>query len=132
MLIKGKIIKVRFVKNYASAHNHVVIGRVVDESDCYLLLECRTLHFGTLVRNRSRIEHGAKALRALPWHRIEVLHVLDDEVDWASDLTIDDDGYVSTKGNRPERLLRLIGRNPPQGAMMRRTSIYEAEEATKS
>ena len=127
-MLKNKIVKVRFVKNYASAHNHIAVGRVVDECDHYLLLDCRTIHFGKVVRNHSRIEHGAKAQRALPWHRIEVLHVLDDEVDWASDLAIDDDGYVATKKGRPERLLKLVGRAVPRGAATAHTSIFETRE----
>ena len=131
MSLKDKIVTVRFIKNYASAHNHIAVGRVVDESDHYLLLECRTIHFGKLVRNPSRIEHGETSLRALPWHRIELMHVLDDDTDWASELTMDERGYISLSNGGQRPLLKLSGRKPPRGAAKQDPFICEREEGVE-
>lgn len=124
-MLKDKIVKVRIVKNYASARNHIVIGRVLDECDNYLILECRTIHFGKLVRNRSRIEHGAKSLRALPWHRVEVMHILDDDTDWESELITNERGYISLADSSETPLLKMTGRKPSHYSAHEEDSICE-------
>jgi len=118
-MLNDKIVKIRWVKNYASASNHIGIGRVADETEQYLTVECRTLHFGKLIRERSRINHGHVGLRAIPWNRIEVIHVLDDDTDWKADYTIDADGNLVINNKHRTLIAETKGRHLPAGEMLR-------------
>ena len=42
----GKIWKIRTVKEYTDAHNHILVGRVLAITDSYVRLHCRSYHFG--------------------------------------------------------------------------------------
>jgi hypothetical protein len=70
------------VKNYPSAHNHVAIGIVEEETPVYLRLVCRTYHFGSFVGGKKGVVQGEKCRRLIPWSRIEVIHELPSGTDW--------------------------------------------------
>jgi len=118
-MLKDKIVKMRWVKNYASANNHIAVGRVAEESEHCLIAECRTLHFGKLVRDRSRVKHGDACLRAIPWGRIEVIHVLEDDTDWKADFKIAHDGSLILDNKQGTLIATTKGRNLPKGETRR-------------
>jgi hypothetical protein len=118
-MLKDKIVKIRWVKNYASANNHVAIGHVVDETDHYLIADCRTFHFGKLIRDRSRIKAGKPCHRAIPWNRIEVIHVLADDTDWKVDFKVDVNGNLILDNKHKTLIAKTKGRHLPEGETCR-------------
>ena len=40
--IERKIWKIRTVKAYPEAHNHIIIGHVLERTDSYVRLDCKT------------------------------------------------------------------------------------------
>jgi len=101
--LKGKIVRLRWVKNYKEACNHVAIGKVIEENYRYLMLEGKTFHFRSLVNINGTgqgVRTGDLAVRVIPWSMIEVLHVLPKGCDFANSRPLfDDDGnlYLNNK-----------------------------------
>lgn len=115
-MLKDKIVKIRWVKNYASARNHIAVGLVKGETQHCLVVECRTFHFGKLVRDRSRVEHGDVSIRAVPWNRIEVVHVLEEDTDWKVDFMMDEENGDLILDNKQNTLIAKVkGRHLPAG-----------------
>ncbi len=71
-----KIWKIRTVKNYPEAHNHLLIGEVLESNQSYIRLDCRTYHFGKNVNSAKDVRIGTKGVRILPWNRIELINEL--------------------------------------------------------
>jgi hypothetical protein len=71
-----RIWKIRTVKNYPEAHNHLLIGRVLQVTASYVRLECRTYHYGRSVNTPKDIRTGDKNIRIVPWNRIEIVNEL--------------------------------------------------------
>ena len=38
---KNKIWKIRTIKNYPDAHNHLLVGKVLEITDSYVCIHCR-------------------------------------------------------------------------------------------
>jgi hypothetical protein len=72
-----KIWKIRTIKNYPDAHNHICIGRVLNIDDSYVRLKCRTYHFGKSVNNLKDIRIGNIGIRIIPWCRVEIVNELE-------------------------------------------------------
>ncbi len=77
-----KIWKVRTVKNYPEAHNHLFIGHVLELTQSYVRLDCRTYHFSRATNSIKDIRTGGKGIRILPWHRIELVNELPSSFNW--------------------------------------------------
>jgi hypothetical protein len=75
--------KVRTVKNYPEAHNHLFIGRVLQLTQSYVRLDCRTYHFGKTINSVKDIRAGMKGIRILPWNRIELINELPSSFDYS-------------------------------------------------
>ncbi len=100
----GKVVKVRSLKAYATAHSHVSIGDVLEETPQYLVLLCKTYHFGTHVGGGGRIAtlrqgeyvcgvlESEKSVRAIPWSQIEVINELPTKTNWDVKAYIDRSG----------------------------------------
>lgn len=101
----GRIVRIRWVKPYAQAHNHVAVGEVRRETNNYLTLYCRTFHFGTKIGdvrgNKSRLSvdeevsgiiEGKLMIRSIPWSRIEVITELPEDTDWQVPAEVDGTG----------------------------------------
>ena len=56
----GRIWKVRTVKDYPEAHNHLFIGQVLQVTESYVRLDCRTYHFGRVVNSVKDIKVGLR------------------------------------------------------------------------
>ncbi|HOF18063.1 MAG TPA: hypothetical protein PK082_04075 [Phycisphaerae bacterium] len=98
------ILKVRCVKPYQGAHNHIAVGMVLRETAHYLELHCRTIHYGQWQMNLHGVHQGAVAVRLIPWHRIEVMHRLPEDTDWKADIALDRKGNL-VLNNRHKTLI---------------------------
>jgi hypothetical protein len=89
-----RILKVRCVKPYQGAHNHLAIGKALRETEHYLELHCRTIHYGQWQMSLQGVRQGHVAVRLIPWHQIEVMHVLPEDTDWKADIALDKNGNL--------------------------------------
>ena len=79
-----RIWKIRTVKPYHEAHNHIVVGLVLEITDAYVRINCVTYHFGRSVSNEKDIFIGSSMVRVIPWTRIEIINELSDTFDYAN------------------------------------------------
>lgn len=95
------IVKIRTVKDYVDAQNHLIIGEISYKrgtpealSNNTLYLRCRTFHFGKNINNEKAIKMGELDYRSVPLNRIEIINWLDNqfnfekaELQWNKDQT---------------------------------------------
>ena len=101
-MLSGKVVRIRWVKMYASAHSHVAIGDVLVETPLYLTLLCKTYHFGHGVGTKKAvlmpnacvggIVEGEKAVRSIPWSQIEVINELPADTNWDVKAVVEESG----------------------------------------
>ena len=77
-----KIWKIRTVKTYPEAHNHIFVGRVLDITASYVRMDCKTYHFGKMVNSEKDIHTGSCMVRIIPWGRIEIINELAESFDY--------------------------------------------------
>jgi hypothetical protein len=96
-----KVWKVRTVKNYPDAHNHILVGQVLDLANSYLSLDCRTYHFGRSVNGPKEVRVGSRSVRDVPWSRIEIINELSASFGFADATLVSEDGskILLTDGN---------------------------------
>jgi len=95
-----KIWKIRTVKDYPEAKNHIFIGKVVEMNSSYVMLQCRTFHFGKNV-TIPHIQCGSVELRIVPWNRIELVNLIDEGFDYKkAELVKEDNGSVCLKSGK--------------------------------
>jgi hypothetical protein len=87
---RPKIWKIRAIKNYPEAHNHVLVGKLLEITDSYVRLHCRTFHFGPSLENVEDVLVGAVMVRVIPWSRIEVINELPTDFDYGKSTVISD------------------------------------------
>jgi hypothetical protein len=85
-----RIWKIRAIKNYPEAHNHVLVGKVLEITDSYVRLHCRTFHFGPVLNSPEDVLVGAVMVRVIPWSRIEVINELPVNFDYVRSAVISD------------------------------------------
>ncbi|MCX5646479.1 MAG: hypothetical protein NTZ17_17630 [Phycisphaerae bacterium] len=85
-----KIWKIRAIKNYPEAHNHVLVGKVLEITDSYVRLHCRTYHFGPVLNSPEDVLVGAVTTRVIPWSRIEIINELPANFDYVRSTVISD------------------------------------------
>lgn len=101
-----KIWKVRTVKNYPEAHNHLFIGQILQLTPFYVRLDCKTYHFGKAVNSVKDIRAGAKGVRILPWNRIELINELPPSFDYSkASLTSNEDGKIALSDGKIDCVL---------------------------
>jgi hypothetical protein len=76
MAKQRKVWKIRVVKPYAEAHNHLIIGEVLEETPMYVRVEGRTFHYGRSAEQARQVRVGDYAVRILPWARVEIVNEL--------------------------------------------------------
>ncbi|MFC1765225.1 hypothetical protein ACFL6U_24525 [Planctomycetota bacterium] len=87
--------KVRTIKNYPEAHNHLLVGRVLETTDSYVRLHCRSFHFGQIVRQPEDVKIGSVCVRVVPWSRVEIVNELPKTFDYIKNTLIaPDEGQV--------------------------------------
>ena len=95
-----KIWKIRTVKNYPETHNHLIIGQVLQLTQFYIQIDCKTYHFGKSVNNTKNIKQGGREIRLLPWSRVELINVLPESFDYVkAELRSDNDGTIKLDDN---------------------------------
>jgi len=88
--------KIRSIKPYRDAHNHLVIGQVVQRDAVCVELMCRSFHYGRVVNSEKDITVGLIEKRILPWARIEIINELPASFDFqAAKLESDDKGGIN-------------------------------------
>ena len=101
-----RIWKVRTVKNYPEAHNHLFIGQVLQLTQFYIRMDCRTYHFGKTINNKKDIRSGAKCIRILPWNRIELINELPSFFDYSkASLISNEDGKIALSDGKTDCIL---------------------------
>jgi hypothetical protein len=85
-----KIWKIRAIKNYPEAHNHVLVGKILEITDSYVRLHCRTFHFGPALNSPEDVLVGAVTTRVIPWSRIEIINELPADFDYVKSMVISD------------------------------------------
>jgi len=101
-----KIWKVRTVKNYPEAHNHLFIGQVLERTGSYIRLDCRTYHFGKAINSVKDIRAGIKGIRILPWNSIEMINELPCSFDYVkADLVSNKDGKIALSDGKTDCVL---------------------------
>jgi hypothetical protein len=98
--------KVRTVKNYPEAHNHLFIGRVLQLTQSYVRLDCRTYHFGKTINSVKDIRAGMKGIRILPWNRIELINELPSSFDYSkAELVSNKEGKIVLSDGKTDCIL---------------------------
>ena len=96
-----KIWKIRTIKNYPEAHNHILVGKVLEVTDSYIRLHCRTFHFGRIVEGPEDILIGSVMVRVVPWSRVEIINELPSSFDYVKTVLIaDKQGEVIFRDDR--------------------------------
>jgi hypothetical protein len=85
-----RIWKIRTIKNYPEAHNHILVGRVLEITESYVRLHCRTYHFGPVLNSPEDVLVGAVTIRVIPWSRIEIINELPANFDYVRSTVISD------------------------------------------
>lgn len=85
-----KIWKVRAIKNYPEAHNHILVGKVLEVTESYVRLHCRSYHFGPVLNSPEDVLIGDVMVRVIPWSRIEVINELPVNFDYVHSTVISD------------------------------------------
>jgi len=96
--------KIRMVKDYPEAHNHLLIGEVLELTSTFIRAKCRTFHFGTAVSGPKNVQIGATMVRVIPWNRVEIVNELSAAFDFArAELVRDAEGGTALQdGSRRE------------------------------
>lgn len=101
-----KIWKVRTVKNYPEAHNHLFIGQVLELTQSYVRLDCRTYHFGKTINNKKDIRSGMRGIRIIPWNRIELINELPSSFGYyQASLISNEDGKIALSDGKIDCVL---------------------------
>ncbi len=79
---KSNIWKIRTVKNYAEASNHIIVGKVLACNTAFVRLHCRTYHFRKNAHSPADIKVGEIMNRVIPWSRIEIINELNTMFDY--------------------------------------------------
>jgi hypothetical protein len=102
--------KVRVVKPYPEAHNHLLIGHVVERDATCLKMRCRSFHFGRVVGAPRDVTVGPLARRIIPWARVEIINELPASFDYQNArLSKGNQGEVTLSDGRTSCVLARSG-----------------------
>jgi hypothetical protein len=98
---ENKIWKIRTIKNYPEAHNHLLVGKVLDITESYIRIHCRTYHFGRVINRPEDVQIGDLMNRVVPWSRVEIINELPPAFDYIRNTLIaDKEGEVIFQDGR--------------------------------
>jgi len=104
--------KVRTIKNYPEAHNHLMLGKVLGVTESYIRMHCRTYHYGKVVSKPDDIKIGGLQVRVVPWSRVEIINELPPTYDYVkSALIATDEGQVLFTDGRNQEPVGAGGRS---------------------
>ena len=99
--IESAVWKVRTIKNYPEAHNHLLVGKVLEITDSYVRLHCRSYHYGRVVNSAKDVQIGNVMVRVIPWSRIEIINELPSSFNYVrGDIVADKEGQVLFQDNQ--------------------------------
>ncbi len=85
--------KIRTIKDYPEAHNHLIVGEVIGQSGAAIRVKGRTFHFGNTVGTLKDVKVGPMMVRLIPWGRVEIIHELVQSFDYGNaQLVLAEDG----------------------------------------
>jgi hypothetical protein len=91
----NKIWKIRTIKSYPEAHNHLLVGKVLEITNSYVYIHCRTYHFGRTINRPEDVQIGNLMNRIIPWSRIEIINELPPTFDYVRNtITANREGEV--------------------------------------
>ena len=97
----AKILKIRTIKNYPQAHNHLIVGKALEINSTFIRLHCRTYHYGGIINSPKDIHAGELMNRMIPWNRIEIVNELPSDFDYINNIVAaDNDGKVAFKDKK--------------------------------
>jgi hypothetical protein len=89
------------VKPYAEAHNHLILGEVLEDTPTWVRIRGRTFHWGRSVEHERQVRVGALAVRIVPWSRVEIVNELPASFEVASaKLASDGKGTIALKHDK--------------------------------
>lgn len=95
MTTSSVVWKVRTVKAYPEARNHLLIGEVRAKDRVCVEMNCRSFHFGRAVNSLKDIRVGEVDVRIIPWTHIEIVNVLPAEFNYhEAELSLDREGNI--------------------------------------
>ena len=74
--------KVRCKKQYKGAHNHLVIGQVIEVTDAFVRIQGISFHFKSSVSDIKDVIVGDLSVRVIPWNNIEIANVISENFDF--------------------------------------------------
>ena len=106
---KNHIWKIRTVKNYSDASNHIIIGKVISCNTTFIRLHCRTYHFRKHAHSPNDFRVGEPMTRIIPWSRVEIVNELDQNFNYInSELISDDDNVVLLTDNKIKYTMQSV------------------------
>jgi hypothetical protein len=96
---RGKVVKIRWKKEYPNATNHVCIGEVVRETDAYIVVHGVTYHFRKGApqgfTKGFKVGRSRERVRWIPWSAIALVTELSPDLDWRqSEVEPNEDGRL--------------------------------------
>lgn len=105
--------KVRVVKAYPEAHNHLLIGEVLAKDRVCVEMNCRSFHFGRVVNSLKDIRAGDVGVRIIPWAHIEIINVLPADLNYReAELSLDREGNIFLRDS--QHICPIAARGEPR------------------
>jgi len=96
---ESPIVKLRVMKAYPEAHNHLLVGFMTGWNDVLVRLECRTFHFGRTATRPTQVREGERGNVVIPWARVEIVTELAEKFHWSvAELVAKEGGVLLTDG----------------------------------
>ncbi len=105
--------KIRVVKSYPEAQNHLLVGTVLANNSVCIKMKCRSFHFGRLVHSLKDIRTGSLGIRIIPWSQIEIINVLPTDFH-SHDCKLDIDSQGNIFLNDQNHLCPLVTKKEPR------------------
>lgn len=100
--------KVRQKKAYPEATNHIYLGKVLQQYQSHVLMDCFTFHFGKTIDAtvHNNVITGMRRVRRIPWSQIEVIHDVVEGFDFINaKIETDDEGTVVFRDKHHECII---------------------------
>ena len=85
---ESTIWKIRTIKSYPEAHNHLLVGRVLQVTESYIRIHGRSYHYGRVVSKAEDIKISGLQVRVVPWSRVEIINELPPTYDYVRNALI--------------------------------------------
>ena len=90
---KNHIWKIRTVKNYAEASNHIIVGKVLSCNTAFIRMHSRTYHFRKNAHSPKDFRIGEDMIRIIPWSKVEIINELDNSFNYINTEIVTNDKH---------------------------------------